>query len=91
MCSSDLSISEKTDIAGLLFSTKKTEGGFTDEEGEKHDIAGYLIPLGIKYFITQMKKKSNSKSVKRLLVYSALAGVSAFVVYQFLNKREKDT
>ncbi|HUX95754.1 MAG TPA: hypothetical protein VMV47_08475 [Bacteroidales bacterium] len=85
------SISEKTDIASLLFSTKKIQSGLSDEEVEKLGIAGYLLPLGIKYVIGQMQKKPNSKFIKRLLIYSALASVSAYMVYQFIDKRKNKT
>lgn len=85
------SISDKTDIIGYLFNIKEIKGGLNDENGDKQGIAGYLIKLGIKYVMELLQKKSTSKSVKRFLFYSALAGVSAFAVYKFMEKRKNKT
>jgi len=82
------SISEKTDIVKLLFSTGERKSSLLGEKNNKLGIIGYILPLGIKYILKQIKKNPLKKQYKSLIIYSAIGSVSAFLIYQYLKQRK---
>ena len=82
------SISDKTDVAKLLFSTNKGVSSFIGEKDSKLVIIGYLLPLGIKFLLKLIQNDPDRKLFKRLLIYSALGSVTALLVYQYLGNRK---
>jgi len=85
------SISDKTDVAKLLFDTKKGLSSLFDEKDSSLEIIASLLPLGIKYLFKNIQNIPGRKYYKSLIIYTALGGVSAFLVYKYLQQRKTDT
>jgi hypothetical protein len=85
------SISDRTDLAKLLLNDNERLGRFYSEDNRNPEMLGNLLSLGIKHVFKLIKKKSNKKYLRRILIYSAIGSVLAFSVYQFLGKRQDKT
>ena len=85
------SISDKTELAKLLFNTNERLNSLFGKKDSKLEVIGYLLPLGIKYILKQIHNNPDRKHFKRLLIYSALGSVSALMIYQYLVNRGKKT
>jgi len=82
-------LSEKTSFAQLLLNTGDRLSDTLGEKDGVAEIAGYLLPLGIKYF-KKIKKNTSKKQLKKILIYSSVGILTAFVVYQFVSHRKTE-
>lgn len=83
------SISDKTDITKLLFNSSERLSSLFGEKDKTSEIIGSLLPLGIKYLLRQIRNNPKKKPFKRVLIYSALGSLTAFLVYQYFKKRKE--
>jgi hypothetical protein len=85
------SLTHKTDLAKLFFNPKEGLSSLFGETDNNPGIIGYLLPLGIKYVTSLFKKKPDKKRIKRLITYSAMGSITAFLIYQYMKYRKSNT
>jgi hypothetical protein len=85
------SIIKEVDFGKSFFSSERRLSSlFDDIEGDStREIIGYLLPLGLKYVLKQIKKSPNKKLYKRLLIYTVLGSLSALMVYKYMANGDK--
>ncbi len=84
-------ISAKTDVTKLLFSNKSGLGEIFDKEGINMELIGSFLPLGINYILEQLKNNPHKKLFKRLIIYSAVGGLTTLLVYHYWKDRKTVT
>jgi hypothetical protein len=85
------SLTHQTDLAKLFFNPKEGLSSLFGETDSKLGIIGYLLPLGIKYLTSLFKKNPDKKQIKRLITYSAIGSITAFLIYQYMKHRKSKT
>jgi hypothetical protein len=85
------SISEKTDLGMLFLDTFEKMGVISSDRARGTEFIDYLLPLGLQYTLSLIKKNTSRKQFRQLLLYSTIGGVLSFFVYHLLGKGKTDT
>ena len=83
------SLSDKTDVANILFKSDKREDHTETGEDIMLEMIEFLLPLGIDFISRHLQNNMDKKHFKRLVILFIAGNLSALWIYNSLNNKKK--